>query len=638
MKFIVFIVCFSVATNFITAQTLFTYGTHAVSKKEFLEAFNKNPDSTGNRQQNLKEYLDLYINFRLKLQAAYDEKVNTNADLKAETENFKTQLAENFINKQANLTGLIHEAFVRSQKDILLQQVFVQFSSPADTAFAFAQISKAYQELKAGKKFEEISAAYSNAPEVKAVNGEIGYITAFTLPYSIENIVYSFGQGSISSIYKSKSGYHIFKNAGERPAVGRRKIQQLLFPLLPFYSASQADSVKKQADSVYNELQSGASFTSMLPLFGHNYDETVSNNSIEIKTGDYIDDFETPVYNLKSVGDISVPFRTQYGYNIIKLIEIIKVPADETNVDFETYLQNQVETTGRLQAAKNDLVNNWLASTAFKEAHYSKPDLWAYTDSALMSAGTLPASYKSIKPRMVLFEFAKQKFSVEDWINYVNTINTPPQSDSYAKAFDEYIQSSCSNYYRNHIEDFDTTIAGQIKEFNEANMLFYVMDKHVWTKAANDTTGLRAYYNMHKTNYKWQQGIAALVISTTNKIIADSIAQLIKKNPAGWRNITAAFNDIYVDSSRFEQGQLPVKQVVVLQKNFQTNVETNDEGNSFSFIHVFNTYQQQAQKSFEEAKGSVINDYQQEVEKLWLKELKKKYPVAISEAVYETLH
>src|SRR5258706_3350558 len=123
------------------AQTLFTYGTHAVSKDEFLQAYNKNPDTTGNKAEKLRQYLDLYVNFRLKLQAAYDEKANTNADLKDEAENFKNQLEENFIDQQADIGQLMHEAFLRSRKVKLLQQVFVQIPSTGDTTAAYSQIS-----------------------------------------------------------------------------------------------------------------------------------------------------------------------------------------------------------------------------------------------------------------------------------------------------------------------------------------------------------------------------------------------------------------------------------------------------------------------------------------------------------------
>lgn len=150
MKKIVFFFVLLTAINYAHAQTLFTYGTHKVSKEEFLAAYNKNPDTTGDKQEKLKQYLDLYVNFRLKLQAAYDEKVDNNADLKAEAENFKNQLTENFINQQADISKLMHEAFLRSQKDVLLQQVFVSLPASDDTTMAYAQISKAYSDLKSG--------------------------------------------------------------------------------------------------------------------------------------------------------------------------------------------------------------------------------------------------------------------------------------------------------------------------------------------------------------------------------------------------------------------------------------------------------------------------------------------------------
>ncbi len=623
----------------VNAQTLFTYGTHPVTVNEFLEAYNKNPDSTGNRSEKLKEYLDLYINFRLKLQAAYDEKANTNADLKAESDNFKSQLTDNFINKQANLNGIMHEAFLRSQKDILVQQVFVQFPSENDTVSAQAQISKAYSELKAGKEFGEISVQYSNVPEVKDVSGNVGYITVFTLPYSIENIIYGLKPGEFSTIYKSRAGYHIFKNAGERPAAGRRKIEQLLFATPPYYNEAQINETKLQADSVYNALQSGTSFTSLLPLYGHNYDNS-SDNAVEIKVGDYSSDFEKQVFDLKANGDISKPFKTAYGYNIIKLDEMIPVPGDENNAVFETYLETQVQNTGRLDAAKRSLIATWLKATGFKEAKYNKQDLWLYTDSAVINNGKLFASYKTIKPETVLFEFTKKKVAVKDWIDYLTSGTIAPRRDAsgYSKQFHDFVQLSCNNYYRQHIEEFDTSAAGQIKEFNEANMLFYVMDKHVWSKASNDTSGLRKYYEAHKDDYKWEQSITALVISAPQKAVADSIALKIKNNPADWRNIVAPFSDIYADSSRFDTGQLPVKQQVMFEKDFQTAPESNEEGNAYTFIHVLNFYKQPSQKSFEEAKGAVINDYQQQLEKAWLSDLSQRYPVKVNDDVFKALH
>ena len=235
---------------------------------------------------------------------------------------------------------------------------------------------------------------YSTDANTKASKGMIGYITVFTLPYSIENIVYALPQNGFSNIYKSNLGYHIFKNAGERPALGRRKIQQLLFPIPQFFTAAQIEDVRKQADSVYNLLQNGTSFESQLGAFGKNYEQQDPSATIEIRVGEYDSDFENEVFSLKKAGDISKPFKTAYGYNIIKLIEAMPVSTDENDVTNTAYLQQQIQKDGRLDAAKKNLVQKWLTLLHFKKETYNHADLWAYTDSAL-AYNKLPSAVKN---------------------------------------------------------------------------------------------------------------------------------------------------------------------------------------------------------------------------------------------------
>ncbi len=626
------------AGNFVKAQTLFTYGTHAVSKKEFLDAYNKNPDTTANKEQSLKDYLDLYVNFRLKLQAAYDEKANTNADLISEADNFKGQLAENYINQQADITKLLHEAFVRSQKDIQLQQVFVKFQGN-DSVQAYAAIQKAYNDLKAGKSFNEVATAYSTDSSVKAVQGNVGYITVFTLPYNLETFIYNIKPGNYSGIYKSNVGYHIFKNVSERPALGRRRIEQLLFSLYPGYTNEQEDFIKHTADSVYGLLQKGTPFEPLYSVYGHtSYDQ--GPNVMEIKVGDYDADFEEPVFNLKNADDFTKPFKTNYGYNIVKLNQILPVPANENDINYIAWLQTQIQNDGRLDAAKNVLVESWLPKTGFKEMPYKHSDLWIYTDSTLQNSAKLPVNYKGFTSETILFQFTKEKFSVKNWISYLNNngvaIN-PNIKINYEKLMHDYIRTSCGAYYRKHIEEFDTAAPEQLKEFNDANMLFYVMDKHVWSKASDDSTGLKKYYTQHAAEYQWKQSVTALVISAQDKKTADSIALKIKNNPQDWRNIVAVYNAVYADSNRYEIDQLPVHQQVRAEKDYQTTSEVNEAGDSYTFVHVLQIYNQPQQKSFEEAKGIVINEYQQQLEKDWLNVLKKQYPVKVNAAVLNTL-
>ncbi len=435
--------------------------------------------------------------------------------------------------------------------------------------------------------------------------------------------------------------YHIFKNAGERSSPGRKKIEQLLFPIPSLYTDQQVTAAASLADSVYHLLQTGTLFSSLLPVYGHHYYDYQPANSIEVKVGDYSEDFEQQVFNLKKPGDFSKPFKTKYGFNILKLDENLPVANNENDVSFMAWLQTQIQNDGRLDVAKNNLVEKWLKATGFKQANYNHADLWMYTDSALKSKN-IPAYYKQIKPETVLFQFTKKKIIVEDWIEYLRRnkiiFNVNEQHD-FKEQMHGYIRIECNKYYREHIEDFDTAAAAQIKEFNEANMLFYVMDKHVWSKASNDTAGLKNYYEAHKNNYVWKESVTALVVSAPDKTTADSVAAALKAGALNWRNIVAGFNNaVYVDSNRFQTDQLPVKQKIEKRQGFQTIPEPSAAGDVYTFIHILQYYPQPQQKSFEETKGEVTNDFQQQLEQQWLAALKKIYPVKINIAVLKTLH
>lgn len=621
------------------AQTLFTYGTKTVSKEEFLKAFNKNPDTSGERSEKIKQYLDLYVNFKLKLQAATDEKLSNDANYKYEADNFRTQLTENYINEQANINGLAKEAFLRSQKDILLAHVFVEVRQGGDTTAAYKQIRDAYAALQSGRDFTEVAATFASNAGVDPSKGMIGNITVFSLPYAIENLVYALPPNTYSSIYRSGAGYHIFKNMGERPAVGKRKVQQILLAVPESFTPEEKAKITALKDSVYNLLKNGASFEKIVQQYSapnNNYD---ASNIIEVGVGQYSPDFENRVFALKKVGDISEPFETAYGYNIIRLSEIIPVNKDENDVVARAQLQEKIEQDNRLVVARDALIQKWMKETKFQPGVYNAKDLAAYTDSSLKKDKALPL-YKSINPNTVLFSFAKEKVTVAKWIQYNKDLRemAPYEQYNYETLMKQFTKTSCDKYYRAHIEEYYQPIGGQLKEFNEANLLFSVMDKHVWSKAGEDSIGLKNYYNLHKEQYKWQPGVSALVVSSSSKDMIDSIAAALKQNAKDWRTIVAAYNEsVMADSSRFEDGQLPLRQTVPMQKGFISVPEQNETGDAYTLVYVFEVFNQEGQRSFDDARGMVINDYQQVLEEKWLKELKKKYPVKINDAVAKTL-
>ncbi len=156
------------------AQTLFTYGGKPVSKTEFLNAFNRNPSTdTSNRKQALKSYLDLYIKYKLKVAAAYDEKLNLTDQYINESQSFKRELAETAMNNEADVNAIVKEAFGRSQKDIHLSQIFVPAHAGSDTSDALKKINEAYSVLSKGTSFTELADKYAQDTYTKQTHGTL---------------------------------------------------------------------------------------------------------------------------------------------------------------------------------------------------------------------------------------------------------------------------------------------------------------------------------------------------------------------------------------------------------------------------------------------------------------------------------
>jgi peptidyl-prolyl cis-trans isomerase SurA len=631
-------VSFSIA---LFSQTLFTYGNKSVSKTEFLKAYNKNPNlEERNNKKALQEYLDLYINYKLKVQAAFNDKLNEQPSFKYESNNFRKQITDNFINEEANIDALIKEAFNRSQNDIELQQIFIEVKPGTDFNQANQQISKAYEALKSGKDFGETCVAFSNDEGTKQSKGKLGYITVFTLPYEFENEAYKLKPGQYSVPFKSNLGYHIFKNISERSAAGKRKIAQILITIPPGATEENKKNFAAIADTVYNKINRGIDFGKLVSEYSTDR-ASLNNFGVlpEIAVGQYDADFEEKVFSMQHVGDVSKPFVTQYGYHIVKLLEVTPISKDFSEPMTAALIKQQVEKADRLTIAKKSLTKKWMTLCNFKSAVFDEQEFLIFTDSAIKGASL--ADFKKVTPSTVLFSFTKQKITAGDWSKFVKAIkqsNNSLASYSTITLLREYEKIVCSEYYHDHLIEFNSGLQQQCTEFDEANLLFGAMDKYVWSKASEDSAGLRNFYATHQQKYKWAPGVSAIIITATSKNIADEVVSKLKNNVRQWREIVTSYGTaISTDSSRYENNQLPIKQKIEPFIDFISTPEKINNDEAYTFIYVTAVHTKPDVRTFDDARGLVINDYQQVLEQKWIADLKKKYPVKINETVWNTV-
>ena len=337
-----------------TSQTLFTYGNHAVSKKEFLQAYNKNNTDSSLAKMSYADYLDLYLKFKLKVQAAMDAGMDTIATQRAEMKSFRNQLSEGYLKEDASIELLTDEAFERSLKDIHLSQIFIAAGKDApdnEINDAQNQINAAYQRLQNGEAFDKVADDYQH--------GSLGYITAFVLPYSIETIAYSTPVGKYSIPFQSASGFHILRNDGERKAVGKVRVAQIQVAFPPDSAADIDNKLAQRADSIYKALMAGADFADLAAQLSDDQLSYMAGGEIPaFGVGTYDTAFENAAFALQHDSDISQPVRTSFGYHIIRRLQRIPVIEDPSNNDWRAVIRERVTLSDRMQVAQAMLVQN----------------------------------------------------------------------------------------------------------------------------------------------------------------------------------------------------------------------------------------------------------------------------------------
>ena len=623
------------------AQTLFTYGTNQVSKQEFLRAYNKNKTEVKDKQQALKEYLDLYAKFKLKVQAAKEMKLDTLQQLNYDVQNFRTQVEEGYLNDEKGIDQLLDEALARSQKDIHLLHFYIAISNKmaaADTIKAKKAMEEVREDLLKGKTdydelVNEISAEFT-----KIKGTDIGYITALQIPYQFENVAYSLKPGGVSKVIRTKTGLHVFKNEGEKPSAGRWKIAQILLAVPPNVDAVTLKKIEHIADSLYNSLQAGADFAEMAKkLSDDKLTYMIGGEMPEFGTGKYDLPFETAVFALKNDGDITKPIFTGYGFHIVKRLQQKPTPIGRTDENFVYTIKQQLLQDARANIPKANFTKQVLAKIGFKKNTAVKDEvLYQYADSVVESktVGNYPINSKPI------FSFTQLQVKGSDWLNFVKDYklnNDVYKGESNKELLEKYINTAGIEYYRKHLEEFNDDFKYQMQEFKEGNMLFETMERNVWSRAANDSIGLMHFYTTHATQYKWAASASVYLFNCNSDKVANEAAVALQ-NGKSWKTIAdESEGKIQADSGRYELSQIQLAPGSIIKEGTITKPLVNTSDFTASFVKILQLYPANAPRSFDEAKGLVINDYQNYLEEQWLTELKKKNPIKINEAVFNSL-
>lgn len=626
---------FLLATAFkASGQTLFTIGTDTVTVAEFLQAYQKN--NTGAKSdKGLRDYLQLYIASKLKIKEARSLGLDTSAQFRADLQALRAQIIPAYLNDPESVDKLTEEAFQRSQKDLNLAHIFIGFEE-GDTATAFKKASEALAALQKGNSFASVAVQFSDDPAVQQNKGNLGFITVFTLPYPLENLVYHTPVGNLAPLYRSAAGYHILKVMSARPAAGRLQVAQILLAYPPGTDNTGKFALRKKADSIYRALQAGADFGALAESYSNDAISAGAGGQMpEFGVGQYDSLFEQEAFALAKNGAVSKPFETAYGIHILKLLNkqgVARSEAAKQNLRSRVQQSDRMETTRQLQVQRilNQAGYQPLAPAIKAALEARTRQQWA---------GNVPA--ESLGSNIPLFRLGSQEYTVERWLQWAEANRFAADGGTeipFETLWTNFVQTEALNHYQQYLEEYNSAFRRQMAELEEGNLFFEMMQREVWNPAQNDSLALQAFYNQHKTRYQWQQSVDAVLFYAGSKAVADKLAAQVRKAPARWQQWAAQYGaDVTTDSARMEWGTLPGQASIKFAGGQVSNPQVNEADGTASFAYIIRTYGTPVQRSFDASRGAVINDYQAQKEKEWVENLKRKYPVQLNEAALKKL-
>ena len=189
-----------------------------VTRSEFEYSYNKNNSEDVIDKKSVDEYIELFINYKLKVAAAYDAKMDTLKSFKKEFKMYRDQqIRPSFVEEQA-IEAEAKEVYNKTLERIgdrgLVKpaHILLHVKQDEDNAKLEAARIKAdslYQVLQKGANFAELAKKYSQDPGTAKNGGELPWIQPGQTFQEFEDAAYALKVGEMSKPVKSPVGYHI---------------------------------------------------------------------------------------------------------------------------------------------------------------------------------------------------------------------------------------------------------------------------------------------------------------------------------------------------------------------------------------------------------------------------------------------
>ncbi|MFD1163350.1 peptidylprolyl isomerase [Hwangdonia seohaensis] len=613
-------------------EVLFTVDDDPVYVSEFLRVYNKNLDLVQDEsQKDVDEYLALFTNYKLKLKEAKTLELHEKPSYLRELNTYKKQLAKNFIYDNKVTDALVEEAYDRISYEVKANHILIKIpenANPQDTLVAFNAIGK-LRDRALSEGFETVRKEVHNGTSV--FGEELGYFTGFRMVYKFENAAFNTEIDDISQPFRTRFGYHIVKVLDKRKSRGERTVAHIMVGIKP--NDTLSENPESRIRDIYKKLNQGEDFEALAKQFSEDKNSAAKGGLLAAFSSGQLSspEFEDVAFNLNEVGDVSEPFKTKYGWHIVKLhAKKLTPPFDEMKSELEAKVKRD---------ERSKLIDDALYAKLKAKYHIDdgQPALDYFTsiitDDYFKNTWKLPSDFKGDSP---LVNIGNQQFTFKDFGDYLEKTQrgTNPKSTIktiVSEKLDAFINTRLVLYQENHLEEENEEFAHIVNEYRDGLLLFDLMESTIWNTANSDSLETQNYYNANREKYVFPKRVDAIVASSTNQRVLKKVAKLLKRNMdlEVIKNLVNNNGEVHVV---FTSGIMDANhQALPDDFEFSKGISKIYKHNQAYIVAKVNAVLPKQLKTFEEAKGLIISDYQTYKEENWVNDLKAKYKVVVNQ-------
>lgn len=606
---------------------------NSISKGEFEYTYHKNIQQQSEKTP-LDEYVTLFENYKRKVAEAEAQGIDTTQQFKTEYEGYRRQLVKPYMVDKTAEETLAKEAYQRLLEEVEASHILFRVSPTATWEEKRKVYQKALDVRKralSGEDFAALARQYSEDPSARTNNGYLGYFGAFYMVYPFEKAAYETPVGEVSMPVESQFGYHLIKVTGRRPT--RALLLAHIMLKVPQNASEKIQKEReKEAWAIYEKARQGEDFAALAKQYSEDYSCSEQGGRLPwLSTGQIIPSFEKAAFALNEIGEITEPVRTEFGWHIIKLLDV-KTP--DSYEKMHDLIVRRMARDERADAGQKMYIEN-----------LKKEKNFAWNDTVIIRLEKAVADTAALKSLLQmeqpLFSFNGKPYPVSKLVSYIDADNTSAMSISALRtAADEYVNDVLVAYRIDELSRTDADFRYLLQEYHDGMLLFEVSNREVWNKALEDEKGLQKYFRKNKKKYTWDTPrYKGYVITGDNAETVAAVKSFVTDTDLPFDSVMTRINKQYNDSVthvKIEKG-LYQKGMNAVVDRLAFGVESADTTATALPVEDLCGKVITRPEVYEDVKGLVISDYQNYLEEKWVRKLRKKYPVTLRKDVLATV-